>query len=413
MVRDGQIKSHQHLKELNIEDLCYSTSYNYLLLKFPYLESLSFNLESEYDASDNDGNELILSFKLAIFNLITGYPFLKKLKTNLINRDVAMKVWPHMELLKWLQQNPTQLTHLDFPFGFMVTNKLNIIINNEIQHGQKQICTNMNSSASSILNINTNTIFEQHNYLNHLTYLSLHEERYHLVGSLDILYFFLQGQNNSITVSNSIGELKLSFKTIGNIYDWLDAFPNLKLLSLYGAEYITDDNDDEKLNDLVSSEVNQYFKKKRKQQQQSETTNSTNQFYKLKKINIQNSTVHFKKYGWNGFFKQCPELKTIILACIYDLCSIKDNGNTIPFFDLSHLSLDFLKINLFSYFSNKKTSQPLIRVYLLSIHEISLDKEYYIALYNCKTTYKPSISPEVPLTSLNIKCKYIDHLAFF
>ncbi|KAI9300667.1 hypothetical protein BJ944DRAFT_275415 [Cunninghamella echinulata] len=420
MVHGSRIKPHEHLKELNIEDLCYSTSYNYLLLKFPRLESLSFNIESSYNVSDDNDNELclffkrVLYFRLAIFNLITGYPFLKKLKTSIANREVAIKVWPHMELLRWLQQNPTQLTHLDFPFGFIVKNKLDDIYNNGYQHGQQKICSSVNSAASSIFNINISTIFEQHNYLDYLTYLSLHEEQYYSVDSLDILYFFLQYQNNSTIVSNSIEELKLSFKTIGNIYDWLDAFPNIKLLSLHGINFITDDSDDDKLKNFVSSKANQYFKNKRKQQQQSKTSDSTNQFYKLKKIDFQGITVHFKKYGWNGFFKQCPELKTIMLTYVCDLYSTGgyDNDST-PFFNLSHLSLDFLKINLFSCFPNNKTLSSPLRLHLLSIHETSLDKQYYVWLYNFKATYKPSISPRAPFTSLNIKCKYLDHLAFF
>ncbi|CAO3641800.1 unnamed protein product [Cunninghamella echinulata] len=390
LIYNGQIQPNLVLKELNIRGDSYSSKCcHYLSFKYPRLESLSLEAGSQHLAEQD-----IVPFKLAIYNMITSYPFLKKLSIATSSEQFPIN-WPQMELLTWLQQHPTQLTHLDFPFDFIIIKDLDNLSTNTIdhhhhhqqqqqQHGQTY--TSMIPSPPSISkhHINNTNIQQQqqYNYLNYLTRLSLTGSS---TTSMDVLYYFLQNQNNSTIIPNLIEELKLSFRSIGNIYDWLDAFPNLKTFSLFGINYITDnyDKDNANLNHVPSKATYQIFNSnKKKQQQQTSMTDSTTittQSYKLKKIDIEYSKVYFKKKdGWNELFKRCPDLKTIILSHVNDPFEGVNNNKPLyhqpNFFNLSHLSLDFLRLSYFHDSPYKSTLSDDLYINKLKIHETSIKK---------------------------------------
>ncbi|CAO3630463.1 unnamed protein product [Cunninghamella blakesleeana] len=147
---------------------------------------------------------------------------------------------------------------------------------------------------------------------------------------------------------------------------------------------------------------------------------SFTRFYELKKLEINHCYVHFKKYGWNGVFRKMPNLKTIILSRInsekmddnlyYGRNFVKQSIKQ-PTFDLSHLSLNLLRINDFNYdphVINKTHKNHYIKE--LMIDKISLDKVYYVGLGNTTRNVPFGCSRSA---TLNIKCKYIDYLDFY
>lgn len=274
---------------------------------------------------------------------------------------------------------------------------------------------------------------QQHDYLNHLSSLSLGSKSSNAIDSL--FYFYLcNNKNSNNVISNSIKELELGFCNFGSNYFWLNGFPNLKSLSIsghYGITVVMDDidkNDDDKYSSsMYFREVLCYLKKKTKQQQQTLKDLSSSSltavetaisFYKLKKLEIKNCHVNFKKHEWSGFFKKLPYLKIIILSNINRINTINNKNERklvkLPVeqatFDLSHLSLDLLKINLFNYepyFVWKTCKKHYVKE--LMINETYLDKVYYVGPDN--------ISNDTPFhnsnsTTLNIKCKYIEHIDF-
>ncbi|KAI9301122.1 hypothetical protein BJ944DRAFT_271961 [Cunninghamella echinulata] len=421
LINNGQIQPNFVLKEFNIRGDSYNSKFcHYLSFKYPRLESLSLEAGSQHLA-EHDG----ISFKLAIYNMITSYQFLKKLSVGTTS-DQSPIYWPQIELLTWLQQNPTQLTHLDFPFDFIIIKDIDNLGTNTIDHHNQQqqleqTYTSIIPSSSSISKHHIdNTNIQQYSYLNNLTRLSLTGSS---TTSMDVLYHFLQNQNNSTNIPNLIEELKLSFRSIGNIYDWLDAFPNLKAFSLFGINYIADDydKDNTNLNHVPSKATYQIFnsnKRKRKQQRNLiDLATTATQFYKLKKFNVEYSKVYFKKKdGWNEFFGRCPELKTIILSHVNDPYEGVNDNEPIyhqpNFFNLSHLSLDYLQLSYFHDSPYKSDISDPLYIDKLMIHETSINKKYYVESDNiCKPTqYELSEHSD---STLCITCQYIDHLVFY
>ncbi|CAO3630339.1 unnamed protein product [Cunninghamella blakesleeana] len=424
-----------YLKELCIDGEFYNPKcYNYLSFKYSHLESLSLSL-IEVDSSESSD----CAFKTAAYKMITQYNRLKKLKTRFKPKTDGCKSWPHIELLEWLQQNPTKLKCLDYPYTFKIE--------------QLEMSTDNNINLSSINPFPSSVKFkylpiQQHHYLNCLTTLSLEDESSYAIDALFYFYICNNNSSDSNVISNSIEELNLKFNNFGYIYFWLDGFPNLKSLKIIGSNgniQVTDSIDD--IDDHKCSvskyyrEILYYLKNKMKQQEQSLNDSSSLstssalsslslssassasptasiKSYKLKKLEFKDCTVNFNKHGWNGFFKRLTNLKTIILSKINELKRIdneeyKDLVKPIAqqfTFDISHLSLDLLKIHKFNYeplFTCKFEQQHYVKE--LMINEISLDKVYYLKhdSISSNTSFNYPNS-----TTLIIKCKYIDYIIF-
>ncbi|CAO3630458.1 unnamed protein product [Cunninghamella blakesleeana] len=406
-----------NLKEFHMHnELIDSRCYDYLSFKYPNLESISLDLYKSWNSEPTT----LLSFQVAIFKMITQYDYLQKLKLKLGQYNY----WSHNTFFKWLQDNP-KLSHLEYPYD----PKVDILETNTNN--------NNNDGQSNVLPFTAtfgHLPIQRHEYLNHLYSLSLGTITSNAIDSL--FYFYLCNNNNNV-ISNSIEELNLIFGNFGNIYFWLNGFPNLKSLSIKGNQQTThiidgiDTGDDYKYNNSIHyQKILPYLKEKMKQQEQlmkdSQTSKSSSKskdiirFFKLKKIEIRYCYVSFEKYGWNGLFKRLPDLKTIILSNVNEVITGKINNQRIKkivkpparhaTLDLSHLSLDFLKISHFNLSPCslwKGMEKHCVKN--LMINETSLDKIYYVGgdNFSSKTPSYHEYS-----TTLTIKCKWVDYIDF-
>ncbi|CAO3650013.1 unnamed protein product [Cunninghamella blakesleeana] len=413
------------LKELSIGNLFYNSKcYDYLSFMYPHLESLTIEL-----ATESYPETIFRASRLAIYNMITQYSCLKKLKVKAVYSNFPNKLWPLTELLEWLQQHPTQLSSLDHSYNFIGDL---IDFNRSLDQQQYDINTGIISPPPW----NHRIFFQSHDYLKHLSYLSLGEYTYIPAPSI-LCYFYVVNNNNNYNnedlsiLSSSIKELKLDSIYIGNIYFWLKAFPSLESLKISGTTMATqvDDNNsydctNDSHNNYYLKEVYRFLKQKMKwpqsQSQQINTdpiTTTSILYYKLKRVEIKNCSVNFKLHGWNGFFKRCPYLKTIIISNVNPV-KIKPNGNQplmnpphIPVtFDLSHLSLDLLHIHHFNDQTYKVNSRVDHFIKELRIMETCLNKpSYYVGREN---KYQNHPFHYEYSTTLNINCKYIENLIF-
>ncbi|CAO3650036.1 unnamed protein product [Cunninghamella blakesleeana] len=417
-----ELQPNLQLKELSIGEFFHdSKCFDYLSMKYPRLESFNFTFKIGSLAGINSP-----SMKPAIYNLITQYKHLKKLIVKLENVEFLFKIWPYTELLHWLKQKPLQLTYLEYNYNF-----IDSIIR---QHGN-QLNTDITPTLSSTF-FNDDIFLQSHDYLNHLSTLSIVMD---LRISVHILYYFYLCNDDSSILSNSIELLKIDIHMFGNVQFWLHAFPNLKSLSVIGKDKMTAINDDDGDDELYNYEnnignrnhlkkSNQFLKKKMnwRQQQQQSTTDSTaiidhhhyhSNCFKLKKLELKNCAVDFKRYGWNGFFKLFNNLNTIILININLICNDHQPIKS-PFqqatFDLSHLSLNLIKIEnvkCFYYFisSNPILSADCCLVKKLMIKELLFNNTYYIGH---GSEYRNSTFDHKNSDILNIICKSIDNVVF-
>ncbi|CAO3650021.1 unnamed protein product [Cunninghamella blakesleeana] len=390
------------VKELNIGNHIYDPKcFDYLSMKYPHLESLHIILYRRVYTKT-----AYPSFRLAIYNMITQYKYLKRLAVNSVSKIFSGKVWPHAELLHWLKQNPKQFSHLDYDYIFI-----------EPHLTYRESPSRITSSSLSAFN---NDIFYQsHDYLYHLTSLTIGSEP--TISIYALYYFYLCNKDSSI-LSNSIEELKIDSIRFGNIFFWLEAFPNLKSFIIHGAGEVTNINDDDIGDDRFYKEKYQFLKKRMGWKQQNDTdsttTTTTNnhpqRYYKLKKIELKHCVVDFKKYGWNGFFKHFNDLKAITLIQVNQLHTSFNTEHIIEpaqqaTLDLSHLSLNLIKIGNFNYDQYALQTHKDHYVKELMIKETLLNKTYYIGFEN---EYSESTFHYENSTTLNIICKYIDNISF-
>ncbi|CAO3650033.1 unnamed protein product [Cunninghamella blakesleeana] len=435
-IANSLIQPNTCLKELSIGKNIHNPKfYDYLSFKYPYLESFSLTIKSRSYSPTS-----IPFFRVAIYNVITRYKYLKKLITKLDCEEFQVRVWPQSELFHWLQHNPTQLTHLDYTYIF-----IHDVIFNRVDFGRT--LPQLTPSRSSTNFFNGIIFIQPHDYLNHLTSLSLGNEPFN---AIDILYYFYLCNKATNTLSKSIEELKLQTSVFGSLYVWLNAFPNLKSLSIIGSNILSniinendiDINDDDveyyENDDLEihSKEIYDFFKKKKSwmHQAHSDSTvitnsnhdidNSSNNHikhehhhkYKLNRIEMANCRIRFQKYGWNGFFKHFTDLKTIILYNINPVHIISYNHQSIKepvqqaTFDLSHLSLDLMNLKNFNY-DQYTIKIPPYNHYVkeLIINETSCNNTYYVGYGN---EHKYNLFDYKNSTTLNIICKSIDNIVF-
>ncbi|CAO3650017.1 unnamed protein product [Cunninghamella blakesleeana] len=423
-INNQLLKPYTLLKELSIGDLLNDPEcFDYLSFKYPYLETLTLILGPKHNSHTSNS-----SYKLAIYHMVTQYPFLKKLNVSLESGTYQNELWPHDEFIQWLNNHSKQLIHLKYLFDF----KSKIVNGNGdvFQIEPRMI------SASSSPEINGRFIFQpqQINYLNHLSSLSIGSKR---SNTIHILYYFYlcNEKKESSYLSYSIEELNLGDGHHGNIYFWLTAFPNLKALTISGpdklkviTDYDIDEYDDmhyySTLN-LKFEEIYPLLNRKMKQQKELIThpttttaeatlSNIDHPYYKLKKIAMKRCVVDFRKFGWDTFFKRCPHLRTISLSNINPwIKSYARDTIKVPLqhatIDLSHLSLELLKIHNFIYVIHFSEHRQLHLVEQLCLKNILSDNSFYV-VYDSEM--KNNTYDDNPVFTLNIIYKQIDSIVF-
>ncbi|CAO3611579.1 unnamed protein product [Cunninghamella blakesleeana] len=423
------------LKHININgDLTDPLCYTYLSIKYTHLESLSLYI-SENTSITNGNSSHFEKFSQSIYQMINGFSLLKSINCQTFHhigpnsyqnniRNGSYIYWPHLLFIDWLNQNPNQLIHLNYPFDL----------------------TENDFSATTTHNINKQLQY-QHTYLNYLTSLSLRTDNaIHLV-----LNYLLQNIGNSSLpiVSTNLKELTISSSySISNnnglfIYDWLTIFPNLISFKLNHMLYIYDDDDESNIN----NDKNNHFKDINHDNQESvalhqlikqqyNTLNrKKNAFYKLGNLEISESHIYFNNNdGFDFFLRNCQQLKGLVLKNnkIYISAENKTSASvaTLPLslssslskeksltsnqfhFDLSNLYLELLYIkNLLLILGNNFVDKNYVNK--LIIYESVSDNKRIIEGSNDFYTIE-TIKNGSPYRScaLFLECKFNDGLVF-
>ncbi|CAO3640825.1 unnamed protein product [Cunninghamella echinulata] len=297
------------LQQLHLIQCCFHDvfCFDYLsTLYSSHLSDLTLDLLWNYhDATTTDQTKQ--QYKGALFHMITGYPFLKRLTTslkyitNLTTVSLSDNIWPCMELYQWFQQYPTQLEILDYPYDLLTIE----------HHLQKSL------SYSSYYHQNHPLDYLHH----HLTTLTLRLDR----PSSEVLHYLLmddeQYSSLSITSLTLLQDISTSHHFgISNsngchddqdeneeddffIDQWLDAFPHLKKLSLQHIgniklKKIKKEHDmSMMMNGLFLTEPSQQKQQQQQQQRQKEKQ------YGLKELDISGAYIYINSYELSLFFE--------------------------------------------------------------------------------------------------------------
>ncbi|KAI9309651.1 hypothetical protein BJ944DRAFT_258171 [Cunninghamella echinulata] len=451
------IVTHDSLKHLNISGILHDVNcYTYLSKKYPHLESFKFYLE--WDSHSPSINQ---HFQKAIYSMITGFNFLKKLDVTItpIGYDdnefddpahsIMTSVWPRVEFLDWLKDHPKQLTHLRYPYDLAsIEDFIYLPKENETENND----TTTQSISSTIISNYSNNIYSMNRkpslrdllpyraYLDYLTSLSID-----INSSIDtLLNYLLRGNKNHIS-SYTIKHLKLQYQYDAiteerlHIYDWIYAFPNLKHLGLFNVKYIYEDDTTYNHN---SQKQKQWIEKKDGENDggNKEDIQQKISIYKhtsLEKLQIHGSGIYFK-HGFTGFSKKCPNLKYLdffdVIYAIPEWKEVNSTGITtvtattelsknkialldkiddvynyeavsIPLvdtcFDVSNLCLDFLHINKIRYvpwYVEYKGPHPVVN--RLIVHEVgrSQQQQSPFSLDAVESSLFTSYIPSMPAT---------------
>ncbi|CAO3637046.1 unnamed protein product [Cunninghamella blakesleeana] len=294
--------------------------------------------EVELDEDDEYHTKL---YRAPLMNLIISCHRLKNLRLFIDIYGERMIIdwnhccWPNQELLQWFILNPTTLKSLDYPFD------LNTMEYNQDDNDNMNINTNMNCLEE----IKKRTAF-----LDHLTSLTLRR----MESSTTVLNYLLRKRKRTIA-SLTITSLTLhggsKIPTPFLFYDWLVAFPNLKVLHLSYMEltnHIANDDHDHKDNN--------------------NNTKHKNRYYALQELNLEDVKLYLND-GISGVLYHCPYLNTLLLDNIellhspsttsdnmihyqFDLDKYPELKENYIFINGSHLVLDKLYISDIYYFGS-------------------------------------------------------------
>ncbi|CAO3641946.1 unnamed protein product [Cunninghamella echinulata] len=216
------ILSHSSLKRLHFNSsiLHDSQCFDYVSKLYPNITDLKLDLiKVENNSSEYE------QYKLSLFNMITGFNCLKKLSADLKN-----------ELYEWFIDHPTQLEVLDYPFDLLDIEDFYLT---HLQSKSQLLSSPFSSSLLNYQHEHEHNLNRSLAYLRHLTTLTLRLQ----TDPSDLLQY-LHMSSCSTSVSLSITSLKIVcrakyFLVLANggqyyndndffIYQWLDAFPNLR-----------------------------------------------------------------------------------------------------------------------------------------------------------------------------------------
>ncbi|CAO3648026.1 unnamed protein product [Cunninghamella blakesleeana] len=377
-----------HLKNLTVTkgNFCHPSCFQYLLTKYPHLESLSLDLHFNYLLSTDK-----IHFQNAIINMLRQFSLLKKL--NYHHWGDYNDVDPYYELIEYLNQQPNQLTHLDYLFSLTLDAYITMYdIEEDIYYSAIHDYDNNNNNDNHSRwnnnnNNNNNKEYKEDNdndfisllhqqqqlqpfdFLSQLTSLSLDFDN-----AVNLAFKILLKNTNTIIVSTNLQELIIKQGETTSLiyfYDWMDMFPNLLLFKVNLNVYIIDNSDffnkynnNEYLykgGDIISIKLHRLIKKIRQQQQKQQKQikmlikeEKDHTLYKLKELELSLGTIWFKN-GLDDLLKKCHHLKRLR---IYELFFINaSNPSNIIYLDLSSLHLELLEMYQL-YCSSPKKMDP-------------------------------------------------------
>ncbi|CAO3650631.1 unnamed protein product [Cunninghamella echinulata] len=420
--------------------------YSYFASKYPQLSALA--LQMTWNASNTNNNENKLLHKMAIYNMIVCFTSLNQLTlyTNYLAEDFKKDYefngighWPHDDILQWLQQHSSQLTHLHYPFALQ-TNNLQLTQQDHDDKNEnniqittiQQLNKNNKNFNNMIMNIDIMKIQSQQTCLDFLSYLSLRGPIF-IETIRDSLFY----NKYTTVVSYSINEIKIyedsnySNHVVFYITDLLDVFPSLitmeaaDMASIKDEDEAESDKNENDGDDIIGTEmdlsyVNNGIALHRilKQRKQILGISKKHVPYKLKKLEIKKSHLHFK-YGLTGLLKKCPHVNHLLLTsneyALYEWQPKYKNENTLfttlrdTYFDFSHLYLEYVKIDclIFTRWSGEWVVKNSMLVKMIVFETLS-DVKYTLIAEN----WLKNIDGKFEQSTLQLKCKYIDNIAF-
>ncbi|CAO3619676.1 unnamed protein product [Cunninghamella blakesleeana] len=273
-------------------------------------------------------------YRYMVYEMITSFQYLKELSAEFIYVNDFSNVkwqdgfWPGKEFLLWLIQHPDQLRVLNYPYDLstMEYDMKKKIRNNEKEKKEKD--TGPDDDDGGYFDYynyyDHYDIFQRRAYLDHLTTLILNTEEEF---SSTLHYLLRDGKQK--TASSSITNLTIKkekgIMTHFFLFDWLDAFPKLKSLTLSGVGLIDDkeykmgeipidhdnnnnNNNDDNVNDDEMNEL--------KLIEDNMVENQWNELnYPLKELIISSSSI-FLMGGLSIICKVCPLLRVLKLAYV-------------------------------------------------------------------------------------------------
>ncbi|KAI9307905.1 hypothetical protein BJ944DRAFT_261200 [Cunninghamella echinulata] len=392
------------LQQLHLIQCCFHDvfCFNYLsTLYSSHLSDLTLDLLWNYhEAAVTEQTKE--QYKRAFFNMITEYPFLKRLATslkyitNLTTVPLSNNIWPCMELYQWLQQHPSQLEELDYPYDLLAIDR----------HLQDP-------------GLFSNLYHQNHplDYLHHhLTTLTLRLNH----PSSDVLHYLLMSDSQhaslsitSLTILQDISKPH-HFGTNNNygryggedeneeddffIDQWLDAFPYLRKLKLQHIGNIKlkeNENDHD-----MTTMMNKLFLGEPSHQEQQQKRKK----YGLKELDIFGAYIYMNSYELSLFFASLPFLRNLSLNEVNFVYPTKKP--TLPFLMLppsfAYVTSDHEEEDE----EEEEEEDNRVNYMILDISHVHLDKLELLYLRQGKSKY---ISYEKRTVKLIVKEKNSSH----
>ncbi|CAO3640641.1 unnamed protein product [Cunninghamella echinulata] len=256
------------LKTLTLHQLSFQHPYcfDYFSKKYPQLTTL--NMQLIILTWDNECITFSKECELTLMDMITHYSNLSSLSVSMMDPtfDTMASLhwiepfWNHSVFFKWLEQNPTQLSSLAYPFSFHTIEKNNDDSSDIFNKYKKYLPThldipdtNNDKEGDGEEGNEGDAIKQRYTYLDHLKELTLVNEfnlneTYH--------YLFYIKEKKHYTTFLNLTSLHLQHFGLAfakwkakrgplDIYSWLKLFPNLKRLQLDNVLTISMDDDDD------------------------------------------------------------------------------------------------------------------------------------------------------------------------
>ncbi|CAO3641468.1 unnamed protein product [Cunninghamella blakesleeana] len=295
----------------------------YFTLKYPNLESFDFTY-SYADAATYSIQYLQDGF----YNMITRFSSLKELTLRSFSIEDNSKYWPQDRLIKWLNDHPKQLTHLDYP---------------DILYSVPLPSPPMNKLSSN-------------SFFHHLSSLAMRSQQ--------LIETFINHLNHNDTDDNNTFDILKSIKhcclydlqETDNqslyLFDILELFTNLDSLKLdYQVLVDTDDlndqymDNDDIVENMTSNNLHHLIKEKKRQL--GRDTND-NKLYILKQLELNHVQLRYREL--NLLFSRFSQLNRLKLNHINYLCYTWNGNTDLPkdintiHVNMQHLSVDIVSI---------------------------------------------------------------------
>ncbi|CAO3634831.1 unnamed protein product [Cunninghamella echinulata] len=404
-ITNKKIYPHLPLQQLHFIQSSFNDDQCFSFLSQFYPNTVDLKLDLIWNGRKKEEGQ---RYKVSLFNMIACFSGLKKLSIQLHNANrnrhisIMKYIWPGVELYEWFAKYPKQLEELDYPYGLLS------IENQYLKHLQS--LSPSSSSSSSSFHLPIDHLNQALAYLHHLTTLTLHPDE-----NPSLLLHYLQVDGQFTQASLSITSLTLCKAELWRdhyyndydffIYQWLNAFPNLKKLDIANV------------GNIVKVKEDDNHKRKRnhdgQQQQQQQQVN----YFALEELKIKGVNIHLNSDQLKEFFQSCPSLHILTLDSVNFIGSLTTLEPFMPSI-LSPIS------HSYHHHHHNNNSSSNVKSMTIDMSHLHLDKLEFLYL---QSEYRVNISiPSEPVrfmvkenmttistpVGVSIHCKSVDNFRF-